>query len=949
MLYIQEPHWYEEAIKGHGSVEVNIIHAIFTGGSRVGKTSLKHYLLHNTAREDKTSTGVLEAPEVATIEEDQTISREFEEERCSEEEGQKREGKGMEDKGNESQEKEGKGMESQGMEGQRMEGQGKEGKEKEGKEKEDKGMEGQEKEGKEKEGKGMEGQGMEGQGKEGQGMEGQGMEGQEKEGKGMEGQRMESQGMEGKEKEDKGMEGQGMERKGKKGQGIEGQRSEDQGMQDQREEKHKDREAYIYFTKGIAVGSSWKVMDDVKLGQLISQIDMEKTKTFPSNTPYTTDNLLSQATAIVTDQGKKEKVPFLKKVKILKRLFKRKQKAKQSNVSPISAPTQDLHHDSSPINQDPLQLLEQARESFLKKHRLSAEAKFDEMKCTFIYLLDTGGQHSFQNVLPLLLDFPCNFLHVFKASEKLTDPHVNAFCRDGTTEEKRANSRSTWELMKESITAAYTMSMKSKRQLKAFDVAADPQLRIFLVGTHLSHLPEDLEAERALLDHNKRVLEDMDHKPYDGNRVFPPKEVVYKGAGSYFLLDSQLQGDSKMKDHTCKVVNALRSQLADFNSRLALKVPKIWFCLQLITSSVKKKMWKLTELKEFCIRYQYIQPVDADGQLLALLNLFHCLGFYVYFNLSECKEQWICTDATFLYKEISKVLSVQYGPENEYLVQELRIFKETGVIPEAVSEALFQRLGIDADIPTRWLLEVLLHVGIAAKVVEETKMHFFIPTVLPERNISLPTESVATLGFTFLFHSVQYQSYSCVPTGLFHRLAVDMASTRQAHKVNRAYVSGNQWRYCPSQSGSTQFIFSQENAHIVLSQKEDLIQLQLLVPKHFSTLALSLTELCKHIREEMEEHIRYVSKRVFDAEFLEEKATLEVGVICHHQNCRTSSLHLLRFEGDNQRTGLCTRLNKTTGLTPRESVWVAKEQDSNTSSVSDDSYFSRYTLLYRSV
>ena len=61
---MQEPKWCEEAIEGHGSVEVNISHAIFTGGSRVGKTSLKHYLLHNTAREDKTSTGVLEAPEV---------------------------------------------------------------------------------------------------------------------------------------------------------------------------------------------------------------------------------------------------------------------------------------------------------------------------------------------------------------------------------------------------------------------------------------------------------------------------------------------------------------------------------------------------------------------------------------------------------------------------------------------------------------------------------------------------------------------------------------------------------------------------------------------------------------------------------------------------------------------------------------------------------------------
>ena len=396
-------------------------------------------------------------------------------------------------------------------------------------------------------------------------------------------------------------------------------------------------------------------------------------------------------------------------------------------------------------------------------------------------------------------------------------------------------------------------------------------------------------------------------------------------------MDSQLQGDSKLKEHTRKAVNVLRSLLSDAKNRLTLKVPKVWFCLQLITSSVEKKMWKFTELKKFCIQCNYIQAVDADGQLLEMLNLFHSLGFYVYFDLSEYKEQWICTDATFLYKEMSKVLSVQYV-RSESPSPELRKFIEKGVIFEAVSEALFQQLGIDGDIPTRWLLEVLVNVGIAAKV-RGKEMHYFIPAVLPERQIHLPEASVATLGFTFSFHSSEYQRYSSVPTGLFHRLAVDIASGRQVlndEEVRPLQLRRKQWRYCHKQSDSRQFIFTQEDAHIALSQKEDLIQLQLLVPEDFPDTEPSLSELCKHIREEMYKRICYVSEVVFGAEFLEEKATLEDGVICSHQNCEGSSLHLLRFENDNQRKGLCTRLNKMKSLSPRESVWVAKEQDSNT-------------------
>ena len=756
---------------------MNISRAIFTGGSRVGKTSLKHYLLYNTAREDKTSTGVLEAPEVATIAGEQDIRTGFEEEE-------------------------------------------------------------------------------------------------------------------------------------ERYQGKEGQVKEDE----------------YDVIKCFAVGSSWKVLTDEKLGQLISKIKMEEREVFPGNTLETPPVSLPQATSNDTSLPD----DIAKTTEIASETTKL---PTDTSITPPPPPSHDTIEALSV--QDPLEVLQQARDSFLLKHNLSTEAEFDEKQCTFIYLLDTGGQPSFQNVLPLLLDFPCNFLHVFKASERLTDPYINAYCKDGVTEVESANSRSTWELMKESITAAYTMSMKSKCQLEAFNVVTEPQLRIFLVGTHLSLLPEDPEAKRALLDHNEKVLEEMDNKPYDSNRVSPPKEVAYKGAGSYFVVDSQLQGDSKLKEHTRKVVNVLRSLLSDAKNRFTLKVPKVWFCLQVITSSVKKKMWKFTEMKEFCIRCNYIQAVDADGQLLALLKLFHSLGFYVYFDLSEYKEQWICTDATFLYKEMSKVLSVQYGPR-ESSSPELRKFIEKGVIFEAVSEALFRQLGIDADIPTRWLLEVLVSVGIAAKV-REKKTHYFIPAVLPERQIHLPEASVATLGFTFSFQSDEYERYSCVPTGLFHRLAVDIASGRQALKeeeVSPVQLRGKQWRYCPSKSDATQFIYSQESGHVILSQKEDLIQLQLLVPQHFPKLGLSLTQLCRHIRREMYERICHVSKVVFGEKFPEEKATLEDGVVCCLKDCVGSSLHLLRFEADSQVTGLCTRLNEIKPLTQRESIWVTKECSDDTSSVS---------------
>ena len=97
------------------------------------------------------------------------------------------------------------------------------------------------------------------------------------------------------------------------------------------------------------------------------------------------------------------------------------------------------------------------------------------------------------------------------------------------------------------------------------------------------------------------------------------------------------------------------------------------------------------------------------------------------------------------------MLSVQYGT-SESLCTELRNFKKSGEISEATSKDLFQQLGIDADIPARWLLEVLAKIGVAAKVTKK-EARYFIPAALPEREINLPEPSVATLAFTFSFHS----------------------------------------------------------------------------------------------------------------------------------------------------------------------------------------------------
>ena len=64
------PTWlpdYEEAVEKQGAVEVAINRCIFTGPPGTGKSCLKHLLVHNKPKEVKTSTPVMEKPDVVTI------------------------------------------------------------------------------------------------------------------------------------------------------------------------------------------------------------------------------------------------------------------------------------------------------------------------------------------------------------------------------------------------------------------------------------------------------------------------------------------------------------------------------------------------------------------------------------------------------------------------------------------------------------------------------------------------------------------------------------------------------------------------------------------------------------------------------------------------------------------------------------------------------------------
>ena len=67
---LETPTWihsYRTALNNHGYVNVNIIRCVLVGPPKVGKSCLKHLLVHNQSKEIEHSTPVMESPDVVTF------------------------------------------------------------------------------------------------------------------------------------------------------------------------------------------------------------------------------------------------------------------------------------------------------------------------------------------------------------------------------------------------------------------------------------------------------------------------------------------------------------------------------------------------------------------------------------------------------------------------------------------------------------------------------------------------------------------------------------------------------------------------------------------------------------------------------------------------------------------------------------------------------------------
>ena len=543
---------------------------------------------------------------------------------------------------------------------------------------------------------------------------------------------------------------------------------------------------------------------------------------------------------------------------------------------------------------------------------------------TLVNLIDSGGQPSFMDTLPLLLGTPCTYVHVFNASKDVNSPAEMTYRDKHGLETVMECKETTWELMLRSFSSVHTLKYKCTKHLQDLmeEGKSVPQCRIAIVGTFKDELIKCPKHKKVIASLNAQ-LEGL-CKNMHCSLTFINNDQSNCDERFLFLVNNLLYEDGQDKKkcaEEAQYVDSLRDALSSEKAALQLKIPLMWLMLELVTRRSGVKYIKYKELKSFCLDHGYIDDnEDSEDQLRALLMLFHDLGFYAYYELKgvEKDDIFVCTEATALFKEVSKLLIIHFITPKSTAAQH---FQETGEIlmQNDQYKELFSEIDIDPVIDKRWFLMVVHHLGLAAKVSNSA---YFVPLALPYGRVNLDVEcTVAELCFTLKSKETFSNTYH-LPRSVFPRLIVILSNDR------------DNWEPDLPRSARTTVKFIHRGAHVYITELATLVEVTLILPQvsffgYDSSFIPSASDtnklhsLCSSIRSALTKAMGEACQSIFGDRYTED-AFVTDGFLCSHCERSRETPHLAEPSKSERMPLVCSNTKELFPMSPAQRIWLAE-------------------------
>ena len=400
----------------------------------------------------------------------------------------------------------------------------------------------------------------------------------------------------------------------------------------------------------------------------------------------------------------------------------------------------------------------------------------------FIQFIDTGGQLSFHDILPVFTNkrTPTVHLQVFNMCDPLMKHPTDQLRMEHDGPLHSLESPFTnLELIVRSLSGIHSMADKPVLLHIPNDTCHNSNYRMILVGTHRDQLQPTLGQKfRALFrgcSGTDVFISDIDEALQRAFRDMTFKnEIVHTNVQQIFF---PMDNTAFQRPNVPEVERALQQDLREQISAACRlpgakhDTPITWMlCQMLLNSQSKEKPFYIyKDLLSLCLSQGFVR---SQEECIAMVQFFHDLGLFFHQHsglpsevdhLRVDNSQCTCLvfiDPSFLYRNISKLYHVQFqrttgGPRQRLKMEGILTGNTLG------------ELDIDGRLDARWLLHLLMELGITAKlptkVATWSAEEYFLPSILPPTGRECPPQRRCQKG-PFL---VSFRNKNYIPCGVF--------------------------------------------------------------------------------------------------------------------------------------------------------------------------------------
>ena len=282
-------------------------------------------------------------------------------------------------------------------------------------------------------------------------------------------------------------------------------------------------------------------------------------------------------------------------------------------------------------------------------------------KHDLVYVIDSGGQQQFHEVLPTFLNGATYFLYVFKINEDLNSKPAIRYSVKDEEPIPLPSLLTNQEIFEQCMHTMYSFTTTSKDSVITGSSETKEQNsenehicpKILIIGTHRDKVEKkDLSA----------VLEDLqkEMKPV----ILPIKDQVqYDQTQTNFIFPinaQNLEGDEETKH----VADAIRTCINNTLSKRRVKVPLRWYALKYRLEEVKNKLKRTVWRRNECQEVADTLKIDHNSCEEAL-KFFHSLNLLFYFP--NILPKLVFLEPQVILNKVSELVKqsvVMRGPSN---------------------------------------------------------------------------------------------------------------------------------------------------------------------------------------------------------------------------------------------------------------------------------------------